>query len=88
MYVQRQIARYQEFGLVMNNANSQQAHLDQAKLIAEVAADRCVIHFDDTRTWDAKTFDGKGGTAVPWLLAQGWRLLHHSTADVACCNFV
>jgi hypothetical protein len=88
MYVQRQIARYQEFGLVMNNANSQQAHLDQAKLVAAAAAERCVIHFDDTRTWDGVAFDGKGGTAVPWLLSQGWHLLHQSTSNIACCNFV
>lgn len=87
MYVQRQINRYLEFGLAMNNQNSQLAHLTQAQLVTQIAADRCVIHFDDTRTWDGKTFDGKGGTAVPWLLDQGWRLLYQSTSDIACCNF-
>jgi hypothetical protein len=91
-WVQKQIMRYASFDLIMNNENSQAAHLEQTKLIASIAAERCVIHFDDTRLVPAyenipRHFDGKGGTAVPWLVSQGWRVLYGDNSNIACANF-
>lgn len=94
VWLQKQIMRYAQFDLIMNNENSQRAHLVQTQLIASIAADRCVIHFDDTRVVRAdqeqgipRSYDGKGGTAVPWLLTQGWRVIHGDNSNVACANF-
>ena len=91
-WVQKQIMRYASFDLIMNNENSQKAHLEQTKLIASVAAEKCVIHFDDTRLVPThentpRHFDGKGGTAVPWLVSQGWRVLYGDNSNIACANF-
>jgi hypothetical protein len=58
----------------LTNANSQQAHLEQAVEVARHAAPRAVVVVDDT-WWTGHRFNGKGGTAVPYLLANGWELL-------------
>ena len=81
-YIPKQIARYKEYGLEMNNENSQQSHLILTKAVAKHAAKKCVILFDDTfvvnadgergHGRDENWFSGKGGTAVPWLVEQGW----------------
>lgn len=77
------------WGIELNNTNSAQAHLAQTKKIVEMAADQCVILFDDTwNVAEGKTFAGliqpgtdhqdwygKGATAVPWLLSQGWSVI-------------
>ena len=70
--------------------NSAQAHLEQAKWVHTRSADQCVIIFDDTfdvtectayatalkRNKYPKTgMYGKGMTAVPWLLHNGWQIL-------------
>ena len=91
-WVQEQIMQYARFDLLMNNENSQKAHLEQTKLIATIAAEHCVIHFDDTRLIPAyentpRHFDGKGGTAVPWLVTQGWRVIYGDNSNIACANF-
>ena len=57
----------------------------------EKCAEKCIIQFDDTH-FDQK-WVGKGATAVPWLLAQGWYVLPQHfdpwTSDdyVALSNF-
>jgi len=91
-WIKHQVEHYKKFDLVMNNENSQRAHLKQAQLIADMAADYCVIHFDDTRLVPAyedipRHFDGKGGTAVPWLVSQGWKVLYEDNSNIACANF-
>lgn len=67
---------YEKEGMIANNENSQKAHLDQAIRVVKHAADSCLILFDDT--WQAAdgSITGKGGTAVPYLLEQGFSLLH------------
>lgn len=71
---------YNNIDMVLSNENSQKAHLTQAMLIDKFAADRCVIVLDDTWLKTDGTFDGKGGTAVPWLLANGYHLVHEPKA--------
>lgn len=87
------IENYRSQGIELNNANSAAAHLAQTQKIVAKAASRCVIMFDDT--WNihtGKTFAGmvepgtdtegwygKGATAVPWLLSQGWSVIQDDT---------
>lgn len=72
-WIPDQIEYYSRYGLEMNNENSQLSHLTLTKAVAEHAAEKCVIVFDDT-FYDYFTGDpgGKGGTAIYWLLEQGW----------------
>jgi hypothetical protein len=78
-----------QWGVELTNENSAAAHLAQTKKVVDKAADRCVILFDDTwevatgRTFagavkpgtDNEGWYGKGASAVPWLIKQGWRVL-------------
>lgn len=66
---------YQNLGLELNNENSQKAHLAQAQLVQPWLEQDAIIGFDDTWQKPDGTFDGKGGTAVPWLLEQGYFIL-------------
>ena len=85
-WVEGQIKRYSELGVEMNNTNSQHAHLLQATLCNIIAQDRCVIQLDDT--WKTKeTWTGKGGTAVPYLIDQGWKAVYTNERSVALINF-
>lgn len=85
-WVKGQIERYKELGTEMNNENSQQAHLLQATLCNMMARDRCVIQLDDT--WKrGDTWTGKGGTAVPYLIDQGWKAVYTNEHSVALINF-
>lgn len=73
-WIQDQIEGYAAMGLTMNNANSQEAHLRQSELLLPYFAVGAVILFDDTWQRPDREFDGKGGTAVPFLLRQGFQL--------------
>lgn len=65
--------KYDLYGLDLSNKNSQQAHLDQAMLVSELASKKCIISFDDTFYDDElKCVSGKGGTAHTWLSSKGW----------------
>ena len=85
-WVEGQIKRYQELGVVMNNTNSQHAHLLQAQLCVKKAQDHCVIQLDDTFK-RGNTWTGKGGTAVPYLVDQGWKIVYTHEQSVALINF-
>ena len=78
--------RYRELGVDMNNTNSQQAHLLQAQMCNLNAQDRCVIQLDDTFK-RGDTWTGKGGTAVPYLVDQGWKIVYTHEQSVALINF-
>ena len=85
-WVEGQIKRYQQLGVEMNNTNSQHAHLLQAKMCVANAQDRCVIQLDDTFK-HGNTWSGKGGTAVPYLVDQGWKIVYTHEQSVALINF-
>lgn len=75
-FVVEQQVRYQELGLVMNNVNSQIAHLEQMIYALPAMAERSIVVLDDT--WYNKHwghFSGKGGAVVPYLLANGYSIL-------------
>lgn len=60
-------AEYHQRGLVLTKDASQRSHLTVTMLAAPWVAVGGVVAFDDT--WRAPGgYDGKGGTAVPWLL--------------------
>jgi len=67
------IRHYASRNLVLNNLNSQITHLRQSMKLLSKLEHTCAILFDDTwRRWD-DTYDGKGGAAVPFLLALGFQ---------------
>lgn len=67
------VEEYAKRGVVLNNENSQATHLLLAQMLQPYTAKRCLIVLDDT--WSVKDgYDGKGGTAVPWLLENGYKL--------------
>lgn len=61
------LARGQEY----SQAASQASHLRIAELIADRVVLGGVVAFDDT-WWLGQDWDGKGGTAVPYLLNRGF----------------
>lgn len=74
-FYKNQINLYKKYNLVMNNENSQSAHLEQSILIDKYSADNCLILFDDTwQTMDGG-FSGKGGKAVSTLLGMGYKII-------------
>jgi hypothetical protein len=76
-FVRDQQERYTELGMVMNNVNSQSAHLKQMIYALPHMADRCLIVCDDT--WYNKWwghYSGKSGAVVPFLLANGFEVLY------------
>jgi hypothetical protein len=72
-----QIQEYREqYNIEMTNVYSQAAHVHQAVLVEAKTTDNSIICIDDTwfhSTWD--TYQGKGGAAVPYLLAKGYAVL-------------
>lgn len=75
-FVIEQQLRYNELGLVMNNVNSQRAHLDQMIAALPYMTDQSLVVLDDT--WYNKWwghYSGKGGAVVPLLLSHGYSIL-------------
>lgn len=66
---------YEKLGMDVSNESSRQAHLLQAQKVQQYMMDDAIIGFDDTWQKPDGTFDGKGGTAVPWLLQNGYTIL-------------
>lgn len=84
--VQRQ--EYKIMGIEYSNRASAQAHLDQTIEILRYAADRCIILFDDTYdTGKSMGLQGKGMTAVPYLLEQGWNIVDQTNLSIALSNY-
>ena len=75
-FVVEQRLRYDDLGLVMNNLNSQRAHLDQMLAALPYMADQSLVVLDDT--WYNKWwghYSGKGGAVVPLLLSYGYSII-------------
>ena len=72
-----QIKEYRDnYNIEMTNVYSQAAHAHQAVLVETKTTNDSIICIDDTwfhSTWD--TYQGKGGAAVPYLLAKGYTVL-------------
>lgn len=76
-FILEQQSRYKNFGLEMNNVNSQRAHLAQAMLAMPKMASTSIIVCDDT--WFNKWwghYSGKSGAAIPYLLNNGYQVLY------------
>lgn len=72
-WLEAQRARYLARGQDYSKQASQASHLTIAELLAPWVAAGGAVAFDDT--WiDGDRWDGKGGTAVPYLLNQGFLL--------------
>jgi hypothetical protein len=75
-FVLDQQKRYATLGLEMNNVNSQRAHLAQAMAAMGHMTARSLIVCDDT--WFNKWwghYSGKSGSAIPYLMNQGYEVL-------------
>jgi hypothetical protein len=72
-----QIEEYRDnYNIEMTNVYSQAAHVHQAVILETKTTANSIICIDDTwfhSTWD--TYQGKGGAAVPYLLAKGYTAL-------------
>jgi hypothetical protein len=72
-----QIQEYREqYNIEMTNLMSQIAHVHQAVILETKTTTNSIIAIDDTwfdTGWD--TYQGKGGAAVPYLLAKGYTVL-------------
>jgi len=64
-----------------NNDESRKAHLTQAIEVDKLADKPCFIMFDDTWKMPDGLWDGKGGTAIPYLLKKGWKILNDPPAN-------
>lgn len=76
VFIVEQKQRYRMLGHDMNNMNSQRAHLTQAMYAVPHMAERSLIVCDDT--WFNKYwghYSGKSGSAIPYLLNQGYHVL-------------
>jgi hypothetical protein len=77
-FVPAQKERYlQKMGTEMTNLNSQQAHLKQAIRLMPLMCNNSIIVCDDT--WyepDEGVFIGKCSAAIPFLLSEGYQVLH------------
>jgi hypothetical protein len=75
-FVLDQQKRYADLGKVMNNVNSQRAHLAQMMAALPVMAPSCLVVCDDT--WFNKWwghYSGKCGAVIPFLLNNGFEVL-------------
>jgi hypothetical protein len=72
-----QIQEYREqYNIEMTNLMSQIAHVHQAVILETKTTTNSIIAMDDTwfdTGWD--TYQGKGGAAVPYLIACGYTVL-------------
>ena len=74
-FIQKQQRRYLELGQVMNNLNSQRAHLSQAIKLLPLLTKQSAVMLDDTwlKTED-QAYMGKGMAVIPLLLDHGFML--------------
>ncbi len=72
--IRDQVQWYADRGIVMNNLNSQTAHLTQMVNLLPHMSARCLVCVDDTYEYNG-VFIGKGGAVVPYLLGQGFGIL-------------
>lgn len=84
-----QISDYASRGVVMNNENSQEEHRLQALYCLPHLADACAVLIDDS--WmdvgGPTGWGGKCGTAIPLLLANGFRVEQNSYGIVCYRGF-
>lgn len=81
----KQEAQYRARGQDYSQAASQASHLRIAELIADHVVSGGVVAFDDT--WETSTgWDGKGGTAVPYLLDRGFDWVRTEVEQLELCR--
>ena len=78
-YKVQQHKDYEEQGLALSNARSQDTHLRQAAAVERRCTERCFVLFDDTWAGAAPgLYNGKGGRAVGFLMAKGFEVVQQS----------
>ena len=66
----------------ITNEACAQMHLECARLLATRVVEGGVIAIDDTWLEDGE-YQGKGATAVPYLLGEGWMIIDRTRTAVA-----
>jgi len=79
--IEEQRVWYALRGIDMNNDNCQDAHLRQMVHLMEYMADDSIVCIDDTYLLDGE-YTGKGGTTIPFLITNGYRVLHNKDYGV------
>lgn len=63
------------------NVNSQEAHLKQAEALLPHLHTTAYVLFDDTWKTEAGGYDGKGGSAIPFMLQNGFSIVSEGGID-------
>ena len=86
-YKLQQHRDYQQQGLSLSNAKSQETHLRQAMAVEVRCTERCFVLFDDTWAGAAAgLYNGKGGRAVGYLMAKGFEVVQQSSGISRPCG--
>ncbi len=86
-YKLQQHRDYQQQGLSLSNAKSQETHLRQAMAVEVRCTERCFVLFDDTWAGAAAgLYNGKGGRAVGYLMAKGFEVVQQSSGISSSCG--
>lgn len=86
-WITNQARRYRTLGYELTNDTCQREHLEEAHLVAQKAAKRCVVICDDTFQ-TSEGWSGKGGLAVPYLEIAGFRVVHCEPPEEASLGAV
>ena len=75
-----------EYGSSITNKKSELIHLEIVKKLEKKLNDKSIIVFDDTFI-NKKSFLGKGGKAIPYLLSLGFKIVAKNSNSVALERF-
>lgn len=79
--VQSTRGSYGERGVALTNTNCYLAHLDMAKNAIDKMAENGIIFFDDVYSGPPE-WEGKGKTAIPFLLEKGYKIIDQNTEQL------
>ena len=79
--IEKQKKVYKDYNVDLNNENSQLAHLIQSQHIEKLSTETSFILFDDTWMNKDGFFEGKGGTAIPFLINKGYTILRQNESN-------
>lgn len=78
---------YKLNGITLSNEASAKSHLDQIKLLMPHFTKKAIVQFGNTTKLENGKWTGKGSTAIPFLLENGWKVLDATGESTIVCNF-
>lgn len=82
-YIQQQISKYLERGVIMNNQNCQEEHRLQVEYCLPYLDEQSVVIMDDTY-YNNEKLTGKCATVIPLLLKNGFKMHGTEYATRGC----